>query len=154
MSSTGIANGYLKGGRNSHTSRDMSGSACLVAGNRIALEQAPDSRPLAVGAEASALWHAVKVSTFDSPEKKQEMLRAAVRMRLDERAGWLAVRSSEFPAGNLASAALASLAISTYHYELGELERGWEWLQTALAEAPPNTIAQACVKHSVRNVQG
>lgn len=46
------------------------------------------------------------------------------------------------------------LAISTYHYELGELERGWEWLQTALAEAPPNTIAQACVKHSVRNVQG
>lgn len=128
----------------------MSDSACLFVVKPVACEHEQRGRLLEMAKQASALWHAVQVSTFASPLKKQEQLREAVRIRLDERAGWLAVRSSEFPAGDLAGAAQASLAIATYYKELGEPELGSEWMQIALAEAPPNTIVRACVEYNLR----
>jgi hypothetical protein len=132
----------------------MSGGGCLFPLNPTPHEHDPGGRLMAMGEQASALWHAVQVSTFASPLKKEEQLREAVRIRLDERAGWLAVRTSEFPAGDLAGAAQASLAIAAYYSELGQPELSSEWMQTALAEAPPNTIVRACVKYNLRRISG
>jgi len=129
-------------------------SACLFPVNPAPHEHDPGGRLMAMGEQASALWHAVQVSTFASPVKKEEQLREAVRIRLDERAGWLAVRTSEFPAGDLEGAAQASLAIAVYYRELGEPERYSEWMQTALAEAPPGTIVRACVKYNLHSTSG
>ena len=75
-------------------------------------------------------------------------------IRLEERAGWLAVRTSEFPAGDLAGAAKASLALATYHLALLQHDKGRQWLDTALAEAPKdNTRLLSMIEHNMIQMQ-
>ena len=90
-----------------------------------------DGKLLRMGHEATALVFGAQHLPTGHPRKRQ-LFEQARAMRLEERQGWLAVRTSEFPAGDLEGAAKASLAIATYHLELQELEKGREWLAKAL----------------------
>jgi hypothetical protein len=53
-----------------------------------------------------------------------------------ERAGWLAVRTPEHPAGDMLGAAKAAGAISTVYLKLLNVEQAREWSVRALAECP------------------
>lgn len=93
-------------------------------------------------------------SLEDSNQKKRETYEKAMAIRLEERAGWLAVRTSEFPAGDLAGAAKASLALATYHLALLQHDKGRQWLDTALAEAPKdNTRLLSMIEHNMIQMQ-
>ena len=71
---------------------------------------------------------------------RQKLYKEAMCIRIEEKKGWLAVRTDEFPAGDLEGAAQASLAIACYYLELDELEKGRKWLEKAQDEAPKDKI--------------
>ena len=96
-------------------------------------------RLLAMGREASDLF--VQAQSFSQGDpRKQELLLQAKRLRMQEKEGWLAVSTQDFPAGDVEGAAKASLAIATYHFELQEIAIGKQWLQQALDEAPADNV--------------
>ena len=99
----------------------------------------PDGKLLRMGHEATALAVGAQMLDKSNPRRKEKYAKAT-DMRLEEKKGWLAVRTKEFPAGDLEGAAKASLAIACYKLEQGELEEGEEWLKLALAEAPEDKV--------------
>jgi hypothetical protein len=112
-----------------------------------------DGKLLRMGHEATALVFGAQHLPTGHPRKRQ-LFEQARSMRLEERQGWLAVRTSEFPAGDLEGAAKASLAIATYHLELQELEKGREWLAKALEEAPEDkALVRAAIEHNMSIVK-
>jgi hypothetical protein len=112
-----------------------------------------DGKLLRMGHEATALVFGAQHLPTGHPRKRQ-LFEQARAMRLEERQGWLAVRTSEFPAGDLEGAAKASLAIATYHLELQELEKGREWLAKALEEAPKDkALVRAAIEHNMSIVK-
>ena len=103
-----------------------------------------DGKLLGMGHEASALSFGAQFLSTDNPERKKQFEKA-MAIRLEEKRGWLAVRTEEFPAGDIEGAAKASLAIATYHLELDEMDKGLEWLSRALDEAPDNTMVKQII---------
>jgi hypothetical protein len=105
---------------------------------------------LRLGHDATALASQAQALPAGDPRTKQLLERAGA-LRLQERLGWLAVRTSEFPAGDMEGAAKASLALGAYHFYLFELDEAREWLTTALAEAPKDKdFVRAIIKHNMR----
>ncbi len=74
----------------------------------------------------------------------------AIYMRLTERSGWLAVRTPKFPAGDLAGAAQAALAIVAYYHDLGYMASAHAWVCLAVAEAPAGTTVAIATRISDR----
>ena len=97
-----------------------------------------DGKLLRMGHEATALVFGAQHLPTGHPRKRQ-LFEQARAMRLEERQGWLAVRTSEFPAVDLEGAAKASLAIANYHLQLQELEKGREWLAKSLENSIHHT---------------
>ena len=84
---------------------------------------------------------------------RKKLYKEAMNIRLQEKDGWMAVRTDEFPAGDLEGAAQASLAIACYYLELDNLEKGHTWLQKAQDEAPKDKkILCACIEHNMEIV--
>ena len=105
---------------------------------------------LRLGHDATALASQAQALPAGDPRTKQ-LLERARALRLQERLGWLAVRTSEFPAGDMEGAAKASLALGAYHFYLFELDEAREWLTTALAEAPKDKdFVRVIIKHNMR----
>jgi len=94
---------------------------------------------LNMGLAATDLWKQGLALSRENPLRK-EHLEAAIRMRKTERAGWLAVRTPEFPAGDKEGAAQTALAISAYHSDLDDKDMALEWLARAFAEAPAGSV--------------
>jgi hypothetical protein len=117
-----------------------------------ALVHDPLGKLMKMGTEASAeALIAQRLSKMDPMRK--EKFEKATRLRLEEKKGWLAVRTSEFPAGDLEGAAKASLAIGCYKMEQGHFEQGREWMATALAEAPKDALlVRAFVQYNIEVV--
>jgi hypothetical protein len=108
---------------------------------------------LRMGLEATALASQAQDLLERDPRKKQLLERAGA-LRVQERLGWLAVRTSEFPGGDLEGAAKASMALAVYHMQLLELEKGRQWLETALAEAPQDKVfLRVIIAHNMRTLQ-
>ena len=106
-----------------------------------------------MGLEATALALQAQDLLERDPRKKQLLERAGA-VRVQERLGWLAVRTSEFPGGDLEGAAKASMALAVYHMQLLELEKGHQWLETALAEAPQDKVfLRVIIAHNMRTLQ-
>jgi hypothetical protein len=81
---------------------------------------------------------------------RKKLYKEAMNIRLEERDGWMAVRTDKFPAGDLEGAAQASLAIACYYLELDNLEKGHTWLQKAQDEAPKDKILLcAFIEHNM-----
>lgn len=96
----------------------------------------PGGRLMKMGAEATTAWmpvvhmpksNPVKVATFDK----------VLALSLQEREGWLAVRTAELPNGDMSGAAKAAMSIAMYHLIMEDYEEGTRWLDIARAEAPP-----------------
>lgn len=99
----------------------------------------PDGKFLRMGHEATALALGAQMLEKSDPRRKEKYERAT-GIRLEEKKGWMAVRTKEFPAGDLEGAAKASLAIACYKLEQGEFQEGSKWLELALAEAPEDKV--------------
>jgi hypothetical protein len=99
----------------------------------------PDGKLLRMGHEATALALGAQMLEKSDPMRKEKYAKAT-GMRLEEKKGWLAVRTKKFPAGDLEGAAKASLAIACYKLEQGEFQEGAKWLELALAEAPEDKL--------------
>ena len=84
---------------------------------------------------------------------RQKLYKEAMCIRIEEKKGWLVIRTDKFPAGDLEGSAQASLAIACYYLELDELEKGHTWLQKAQDEAPKDKkILCACIEHNMEIV--
>jgi hypothetical protein len=116
----------------------------------VPLEHDPGGKLLALGQQANSLYLAAQLLV--NPEKKKQM-RRAIKMRLQERHGWLLVRSSKFPAGDMEGVAAASLAICCYHLHLEQFHQAREWLLKARAEAPPNTMVCMVIAYNIELLQ-
>lgn len=99
----------------------------------------PDGKLLRMGLEASAMWADV-VTLPTSDPKRKEVYEKVTAMRLEEKEGWRAVRTKEFPQGDLVGVAKASLVIACLKLEQGEIEEGSKWLEIALSEVPENNF--------------
>jgi len=99
----------------------------------------PGGALLNMGLAATDLWKQGVAFPPENPLRK-ENLQAAIRMRETERAGWLAVRTLEFPSGDMEGAAQTALAISAYHSDLDDKDMALEWLARACAEAPAGSV--------------
>ena len=81
---------------------------------------------------------------------RQKLYKEALCIRIEEKKGWLVIRTDKFPAGDLEGSAQASLAIACYYLELDELEKGRKWLQNAQDEAPKDKILLcAFIEHNM-----
>jgi len=60
-------------------------------------------------------------SMLRSSQLRKKLYKEAICIRLQERKGWLAIHTDEFPAGDVEGAAQASLAIACYYLEMDEL---------------------------------
>ena len=110
-------------------------SNILFPANISALPHDPGGKLLAMGHRASFMVLEAQ-NLKDNDPKKTKLFEEAKRLRMEEKRGWLAVKTPEFPAGDLEGAAKASLAIANYHLELQELDMGKKWLLQALEETP------------------
>ena len=88
----------------------------------------PDGKLLRMGKTTTCKIVTAMALENSSPLKK-ELFMQAMCIRLQEKQGWLAVRTDKFPAGDLEGAAKASLAIACYYCQLEELEKGRKWLE-------------------------
>ena len=113
-----------------------------------------DGKLLRMGHNATGKVFAAQQLPNSSPLKRQ-LLKQAMCIRLEERQGWLAVRTREFPAGDLEGAAQASLAIACYYLELEEHDKGQKWLEKALEEAPKDKeVLCACIEYNMSTLKG
>jgi len=102
-----------------------------------------------MGHDATAKVFAAFVLQKSSPVRKQ-LFKEAMCIRLQEKKGWLAVRTEQFPAGDLEGAAQASLAIACYYMELDEHDKGQKWLQRAMEEVPKDKeFMCAVIEHNM-----
>ncbi len=92
-----------------------------------------------MGNDATGKVVAAQSLSRSSPLRKK-LYKEAMNIRLQEKDGWMAVRTDEFPAGDLEGAAQASLAIACYYLELDDLEKGRKWLEKAQDEEPKDKI--------------
>ncbi len=106
-----------------------------------------DGKLLGMGHQATALVFGAQFLSTDNPERRKQYEKA-MAIRLEEKRGWLAVRTSKFPAGDVEGAAKASLAIATYYLDLDEMDKGLEWLSHALEEAPDNTMVKEIIRYN------
>jgi hypothetical protein len=118
----------------------MSNATCLYPIDPTAFEHDPGGALLKMGQAATELWERAKALPRGDPLRVQH-LQAAISMRRTERNGWLAVRTSEFPAGDLAGAAQAALALAAYYSDLDDNASAREFVLRAVAEAPAGTHA-------------
>ena len=98
-----------------------------------------EGKLLRMGHDATGKVVAAQNMSRSSPLRKK-LYEEAMCIRIEEKKGWLAVRTDEFPAGDLEGAAQASLAIACYYLELDDLEKGRKWLEKAQDEAPKDKI--------------
>ena len=98
-----------------------------------------EGKLLRMGHDATGKVVAAQNMSRSSPLRKK-LYKEAMCIRLEEKKGWLAIRTHEFPAGDVEGAAQASLAIACYYLELDELEKGRKWLEKAQDEAPKDKI--------------
>ena len=113
-----------------------------------------DGKLLRMGHNATGKVFAAHKLPNSSPLKRQ-LLKEAMCIRLQEKQGWLAVRTREFPAGDLEGAAQASLAIACYYLELEEHDKGQKWLEKALEEAPKDKeVLCACIEYNMSTLKG
>ena len=111
-----------------------------------------EGKLLRMGHDATGKVVAAQSLSRSSPLRKK-LYKEAMNIRLQEKDGWMAVRTDEFPAGDLEGAAQASLAIACYYLELDNLEKGHTWLQKAQDEAPKDKkILCACIEHNMEIV--
>lgn len=109
----------------------------------------PNGRLLALGHRASGTWFGVSSFRKDNPLKIAAFARVKA-MRLEERQGWLDVRTAEFPAGDTAGAAKAAMSIGLFYMEMDDVPQGREWLHIALAEAPlDDEMLQEFLRHNL-----
>lgn len=104
-----------------------------------ALPHDPHGKLLGMGNAATALVMRAQ-ELQDGDAMKLRMFKEAMTIRLQERKGWLSVRCTEFPAGDLEGAAQASLAIGTYYLQLHNFDHAHKWLAIALNEAPKTKL--------------
>lgn len=71
-----------------------------------------------------------------SEKESVSLLESAVKLRLRERAGWLAVRTPQHPKGDLLGAAKAAAGLGVLYIKLFRVEEAREWLWRALIECP------------------
>jgi hypothetical protein len=108
-----------------------------------------EGKLLRMGNDATGKVVAAHSLSRSSPLRKK-LYEEAMCIRIEEKKGWLAVSTDEFPAGDLEGAAQASLAIACYYLELDNLEKGHTWLQKAQDEAPKNKILLcAFIEHNM-----
>ena len=98
-----------------------------------------EGKLLRMGHDATGKVVAAQSLSRSSPLRKK-LYEEAMCIRIEEKKGWLAVRTDEFPAGDLEGAAQASLAIACYYLQLDDLEKGRKWLEKAQDEAPKDKI--------------
>ena len=115
-----------------------------------AFKHDPGGKLLKLGQKASAMY--LKAQFLAEPEKTKK-IRYCIKLRLQERHGWLTARSSEFPAGDMEGVASASLAIACYHLEVDEFHQCSEWMTKARDEAPKDTIVHQTVLHNIALLQ-
>ena len=116
----------------------------------------PDGKLLRMGQDATCKT-VTDMALSNSSVLKKKMFKQAMCIRLQEKQGWLAVRTDKFPAGDLEGAAKASLTIACYYCQLEELEKGrmWlekgrKWLETTQKEAPEDKhVLCACIEHNM-----
>lgn len=118
----------------------MSDALCLHPIEPTAFSHDPGGALLNMGLAATELWERAKALPRGDPLRVQH-LQAAINMRRTERNGWLAVRTSEFPAGDLAGAAQAALALAAYYSDLDDVASAREWVLRAANEAPAGSDA-------------
>ena len=118
----------------------MSNATCLYFFEPKAFEHDPGGLLLKMGLDASELWERAKVLPRGHPLRAQH-LQAAISLRRTERNGWLTVRTSKFPAGDLEGAAQAALGLAAYYCDLDDIASTREWVLRAVAEAPAGTYA-------------
>jgi hypothetical protein len=124
-------------------------SACLYPNAPKAFDHDPGGALLNMGLAATQMWRRAMALPPGDPERAKH-LQTAIRMRLTERSGWLAVRTPQFPAGDLAGAAQAALAIGAYHCDDGDLTSARAWVLRAVAEAPAGTAVAMAAAASAR----
>jgi hypothetical protein len=108
-----------------------------------------EGKLLRMGHDATAKVVAAQ-SMLRSSRLRKQLYKEAMCIRLQEKKGWLAVRTDEFPCGDVEGAAKASLAIACYYLELDNLEKGHMWLQKAQDEAPKDKILLcAFIEHNM-----
>ena len=93
----------------------------------------PNGELLKLGLQGSAY---LMTSEGAEGEERDRLLERCLQLRMRERAGWLAVRTPEHPAGDMLGAAKAAGAISTVYLKLLNVEQAREWSVRALAECP------------------
>jgi hypothetical protein len=81
-------------------------------------------------------------------EKKKKLLLEAIKMRFEEREGWLAIRTPEFPQGDLLGSGKACIALGALYYALGILEKATYWWKHSLKELPEDAVME---REAVRN---
>ena len=108
-----------------------------------------EGKLLRMGHDATGKAYNAQSLSRSSPLRKK-LYKEAMCIRLEEKKGWLAIRTDEFPAGDVEGAAQASLAIACYYLELDELEKGRKWLEKAQDEAPKDKIVLcAIIEHNM-----
>ena len=113
------------------------------------LQHDTEGKLLRMGHDATGKVVAAQ-SLSRSSQLRKKLYKEAMCIRLQERKGWLAIRTDEFPAGDVEGAAQASLAIACYYLELDNLEKGHTWLQKAQDEAPKDKILLcAFIEHNM-----
>ena len=129
-------------------------STCLHPINPTPFQHDPGAALLNLGLAATRLWERTTALPRGDPARA-EHLQTAIRMRQQESAGWLAVRTPQFPASDLAGAAQAALAIGDYYHDLGDgssVSSAREWVRRAVTEAPPGTTVALAARISARRL--
>ena len=117
------------------------------------LQHDTEGKLLRMGHDATGKVVAAQNMSRSSPLRKK-LFKEAMCIRLEEKKGWLAIRTDEFPAGDVEGAAQASLAIACYYLELDNLEKGHTWLQKAQDEAPKDKIILcAFIEHNMEKLK-
>ncbi|NBW88298.1 MAG: hypothetical protein EBR51_00015 [Gammaproteobacteria bacterium] len=75
-------------------------------------------------------------SQTKSGEERRQLLLDGLQLRSREFDGWLAVRTKEYPGGDLLSASMAAVDIGVIHLQLCELEKAREWTERARELCP------------------
>jgi hypothetical protein len=113
------------------------------------LQHDTEGKLLRMGHDATAKVVSAQ-SLSRSSQLRKKLYKEAMCIRLQEKKGWMDIRTDEFPAGDLEGAAQASLAIACYYLELDNLEKGHTWLQKAQDEAPKDKILLcAFIEHNM-----
>jgi hypothetical protein len=117
------------------------------------LEHDTEGKLLRMGHDNTGKVVATESLSRSSPLRKK-LYKEAMCIRIEEKKGWLAVRTDKFPSVDLEGAAQASLAIACYYLELDDLEKGRKWLELVLEEEPEDKkLLCAFIEHNMEIVK-